>query len=96
MAGVRELLGMIFNTLYANEATVYRKHAANVSGRERFVCLSGRRSLILGLTFANFKRYAGPRVRELHFRNVFIVTAERPRSGHDTAFTKFQRPLTLN
>jgi len=25
---VRELLGMIFNTLYANEATVYRKHAA--------------------------------------------------------------------
>lgn len=37
---VRELLGMIFNTLYANEATVYRKHAANVSGRGRFVCLS--------------------------------------------------------
>lgn len=31
---VRELLGMIFNTLYANEATVYRKHAASVSGAE--------------------------------------------------------------
>lgn len=68
---VRELLGMIFNTLYANEATVYRKHAASVSGRGRFVCLSRRRSLILRVTFANFKTVR--RAREMHFRNVFIV-----------------------
>jgi len=39
---LRELLGMIFNTLYANETTVYRKHAASVSDQGRFICLSRR------------------------------------------------------